>query len=114
MPQTAPGRHTAAARDDWENAVATLQDALVTGQQVADLDLLGNLGNAVLHLGDDHAHHRFYSTMLSSAREDGAGMSVLYALQQLAFSQLLAGEWTELRTSAEESLALSRSIASQR
>ena len=33
-----------------------------------------------------------------------------YALQRLAFSQLLAGQWTDLRASADEALALSRSI----
>ncbi len=37
-------------------------------------------------------------------------MSVIYALQRLAFGQLLAGRWTDLRASADEILALSRSV----
>ena len=101
---------TSAAQGDWESAVQTLQQALVTGQDVVDLDVLGNLGNAALNLGDDQAQRRSYSRMLSSAREDGAGMSVIYALQRLAFGQLLAGRWTDLRASADEILALSRSV----
>jgi len=101
---------TSAGRGDWASAVATLQDAVATGQDVVDLDVWGNVGNAALNLGDDEAPRRFYTMMLTRAREAGAGMSVVYALQRLAFSQLLAGQWTDLRASADEALALSRSI----
>ena len=52
---------------------------------VTDLDLLGNLGNAALHLGDDDAQRLCYSLMLSTARENSDGMAVLYALQRMTF-----------------------------
>jgi hypothetical protein len=68
---------TLAATANWSDARAALQEALLTGRHVTDLDLLGNLGNAALHLGDDEAAQRFYSVMLSAARESGAGMSVV-------------------------------------
>ena len=76
------------------------QTALGAADTLADLDLLGNLANAALHLGDDDAHRRFYALMLSTARENGDGMAVLYALQRVPFSQYVGGQWaalTELR-----------------
>ena len=50
-----------------------LDGALATGAEVDDLDVLGNLGNAALQLGDDQAQQRFYSLALSRARDAGAG-----------------------------------------
>ena len=41
------------------------------GEDVDDRDVLGNLGNAALQLGDDDAQRRFYSLALSRAREAG-------------------------------------------
>ena len=76
----------AAALRELHRALETAVDAHDT---LGDLDLLGNLGNAALHLGDDESHRRFYGLMLSSARETGDGMAVLYALQRLA----LANTW---------------------
>jgi DNA-binding CsgD family transcriptional regulator len=104
---------TADLEGDSGTGVAALGAALATGEQVDDLDLLGNLGNAALHLGDDAAARRFYTAMLTTAQDRGAGMWVVYALQRLAFPQYLAGRWTELRASAEEALALSRSVGQQ-
>jgi len=80
------------------------------GREVEDLDLLGNLGNAALNVGDDEAARRYYTRMLTSARVRGAGMSAVYALQRLAFPQLLAGQWTALRSSAGEALTLVHSV----
>jgi DNA-binding CsgD family transcriptional regulator len=105
---------TAADEGDWDGALESLRHALVAGRDVSDVDLLGNLGNAALNLGDDQASSRFYTRMLSSARAAGAGMSVVYALQRLAFPQFLAGRWAELRASAEEALSLSRSVGQPR
>jgi DNA-binding CsgD family transcriptional regulator len=48
--------------------------------------------------------------MLSTARDAGAGMSVIYALQRLAFPHLVAGRWAEVRACAEEALSLARSV----
>jgi DNA-binding CsgD family transcriptional regulator len=73
---------------------------------LVDVDLLGNLANQALHLGDDDAHRRFYSLMLGAAKETGDGMTVLYALQRLTFSLYIAGAWAELRSTAEEAVAL--------
>jgi uncharacterized protein HemY len=39
------------ADGDWSAARAALQQALDEGRDVTDVDLLGNLGNAALHLG---------------------------------------------------------------
>lgn len=95
-------------------ALAELHRALGTALDAADaradLDLLGNLGNAALHLGDDEAHHRFYSLMLTGARADGDGMRVLYALQRLPFSQYVTGDWAALRASCEEAVTLATSV----
>ncbi|MDX6300556.1 MAG: hypothetical protein QOF53_1770 [Nocardioidaceae bacterium] len=101
---------TQVAGGDWAAARATLAEALEAGRDVTDVDLLGNLGNAALHLGDDEAARRFYFMMLSTARDAGAGMSVIYALQRLAFPHLVAGRWAEVRACAEEALSLARSV----
>jgi DNA-binding CsgD family transcriptional regulator len=101
---------TQVADGDWAAARATLAEALEVGRDVTDVDVLGNLGNAALHLGDDDAARRFYTMMLSTARDAGAGMSVVYALQRLAFPHLVAGRWAEVRACAEEALSLARSV----
>jgi DNA-binding CsgD family transcriptional regulator len=101
---------TASADGDWAQAVATLERALQAGRQVEDLDVLGNVGNTALNLGDDEATRFFYATMVSSARESGAGMAVIYGLERLAFGQLLAGKWAALRSSVDEALTLARSV----
>ncbi len=101
---------TQVADDDWAAARATLAEALEAGRDVTDVDVLGNLGNAALHLGDDEAARRFYTMMLSTARDAGAGMSVIYALHRLAFPHLVAGRWAEVRACAEEALSLARSV----
>ncbi len=41
---------TAAGDHDWAAARTALDDALTAGSEVTDTDLLGNLGNAALHL----------------------------------------------------------------
>ncbi|MFL6132493.1 MAG: LuxR C-terminal-related transcriptional regulator, partial [Nocardioidaceae bacterium] len=87
-----------------------LETALGSADTLEDLDLLGNLGNAALHLGDDEAHRQFYGLMLSTARENGEGMAVLYALQRLSFSQYVSGRWAALRSSSEEAIALALSV----
>ena len=84
--------------------------ALGAADTLADLDLLGNLANAALHLGDDDAHRHFYALMLSTARENGNGMAVLYALQRVPFSQFVGGQWTALRDSSEEAVTLGLSV----
>ena len=97
----------ASAFDELHVAQTT---ALGAPDTLADLDLLGNLANAALHLGDDDAHRHFYALMLSTARENGDGMAVLYALQRLPFSQYVGGTWGALRNSAEEAVALGLSV----
>ena len=101
---------TEASRENWATALASLRLALQVVADVSDPDVLANVGNAALHLGDDQAHRRCFTAMLSGARESGAGMSVLYALPRLAFTQLVAGQWTAAGTSADEALALSLSV----
>jgi len=101
---------TRASHGDWSGAVTALDAALASGEVVEDLDVLGNLGNAALQLGDDKAQQHFYALTLSRAREAGALMVVIYALQRLCFGQLVAGNWADVRSSAEEALALSTSL----
>ncbi|HET7799420.1 MAG TPA: LuxR C-terminal-related transcriptional regulator, partial [Humibacillus xanthopallidus] len=101
---------TASADTDWASATATLDRALVAGRQVEDLDVLGNLGNAALHLGHDAGARSSYAAMVSAAREQGAGMVVIYGLQRLAFAHFPAGDWNGIRACADEALTLARSV----
>ena len=66
---------TRAAESDWSGAVAAFDVAVRVGDAVTDLDVLGNLGNAALQLGDDAAQQHFYALGLSRAREAGAVMA---------------------------------------
>jgi DNA-binding CsgD family transcriptional regulator len=104
------GTLTASADGDWGRAAATLERALEAGRQMEDLDVMGNLANAALNLGHDDGARFFYSTMVSSARELGAGMVVIYGLERLAFAQLPAAHWAGVRSSADEALTLARSV----
>ncbi|WP_345501786.1 helix-turn-helix transcriptional regulator [Pedococcus ginsenosidimutans] len=104
------GALTASAEHDWPRAIAQLEQALEAGRAVEDLDVLGNLGNTALHLGHDEGTRFFYRTMVSTARERGAGMALVYALQRLAFAQVFTGDWTGLRSSADEALSLARGV----
>lgn len=104
---------TLANDQKWPAALASFQNAFMTGDTVNDLDVLGNLGNAALQAGADSEQQHFYELMLSRARERGAVMEVIYALHRLGFSYLLNGNWAALRSTAEESLALSASVNQQ-
>ena len=88
------GTLTASADQDWARAAPALEQALEAGRQVEDLDVMGNLGNTALHLGHDEGARFYYSAMVSTAREAGAGMVVIYALERLMFAQLPTGPWT--------------------
>jgi DNA-binding CsgD family transcriptional regulator len=101
---------TQTAEGNWSAAVAALDGALLTGEEVDDRDVLWNVGNAALQLGDDEGQQRFYSYALSRAREDGAATAVVYTLQRMCFGQFLAGNHAVVRSSAEEALALAVSI----
>ncbi|MDQ2750986.1 MAG: AAA family ATPase [Actinomycetota bacterium] len=91
----------------WAQALRSLHAAADASTHVADLDVLGNLGNAALHLGDDQTHRSCFTRMLAGARENGAVMVILYALPRLAFAHLLSGDWSTVRSAADEALALS-------
>ena len=101
---------TRAGIGDWTGAVPALDVALARGDAVDDIDVLGNLGNAALQLGDEEAQQHFYGLALSLARESGAVMTVVYALQRLCFGYLVAGDWAAVRSSADEALALGRGL----
>jgi DNA-binding CsgD family transcriptional regulator/tetratricopeptide (TPR) repeat protein len=101
---------TASGDQDWARAAPALEQALEAGRQVEDLDVMGNLGNTALHLGHDEGARFYYSAMASTAREAGAGMVVIYALERLMFAQLPTGPWTTLRSSADEALTLARNV----
>lgn len=101
---------TASGDQDWNRAATALARALKAGREVEDLDVMGNLGNTALHLGHDEGARFYYSAMVSTAREAGAGMVVIYALERLMFGQLPSGSWTSVRSSADEALRLARSV----
>ena len=63
---------TSAADHAWNDAVASLDAARSSGDLVDDLDVLANLANAALQLGDDEAPGHYYGLVLSRARESGA------------------------------------------
>lgn len=101
---------TASGDQDWARAAPALEEALEAGREVEDLDVMGNLGNTALHLGHDEGARFYYSAMVSTAREAGAGMVVLYALERLMFAQFPTGPWTLVRSSVDEALTLARSV----
>jgi DNA-binding CsgD family transcriptional regulator len=101
---------TCAAEGSWSEAVAALDLALAAGEDLDERDVLWNLGNAALQLGDDDGQQRFYAYALARAREAGAATAVVYVLQRLCFGQFLAGDHVGVRSSAEEALALATSI----
>ena len=101
---------TQVAEGDWSAATAALDRALKLGELVDDRDVLWNLANAALQLGDDRAQQHFYSYALSRAREAGAVTAVVYCLQRLCFGQYLAGDLVALRSSAEEAISLGQGI----
>ena len=101
---------TACGEQDWSRATPALRQALDAGRRVEDLDVMGNLGNTALHLGHDEGARFYYSAMASTAREAGAGMVVIYALERLMFAQLPTGPWTLMAGSADEALTLARSV----
>lgn len=90
-----------------ESARQLLVAAAEISAEVTDLDVLANLGNTALHLGADRTHHDCFSRVLTHARDRGAGMFVLYALPRLAFADLLSGDWSRVRSAADEACALS-------
>ena len=91
----------------WAPALRSLHAAVAASAQVEDSDVLAHLGNTALHLGDDQAHRSCFTRMLAGARDRSAGMLVLYALPRLAFADLLSGDWSRVRSAAEEASALS-------
>jgi DNA-binding CsgD family transcriptional regulator len=100
---------TLVADGDWAGAVDALDLAFAIGEDVDDRDLLWNLGNAALQLGDDSRQQQFYSFALSRARETGAATAVTYCLQRLCFGHWTTGDLVGLRVSAEEAVALGTS-----
>jgi DNA-binding CsgD family transcriptional regulator len=101
---------TLAADNQWAEAVSAFALGLQPRPGDLDTDVLGNLGNAALHLGDDQAHQQSFTVMLSQARQTGAGFLVMYGLQRLAFAHLLSGDWQALRNTADEALLLSPAV----
>ncbi len=101
---------THVAEGRWPPALEALDLAFELGETVDDRDVLWNLGNTALQVGDDPRQHQFYSYALSRAREGGAVTAVIYCLQRLCFSHHAAGDHLALRVSAEEALALAESI----
>ena len=76
--------------------------------------MMGNLGNAALNLGHDEGARFYYSAMVTTARDLGAGMVVIYGLERLAFALLpMSDRWTGVRACADEALTLAGASASR-
>ena len=97
---------TLVAERSWTAARDALDLALDIGDQVDDRDVLWNLANAALQLGDDGAQQHFYASALSRARVAGAVTAVVYCLQRLCFGHFPAGDLVAVRSSADEAVAL--------
>jgi DNA-binding CsgD family transcriptional regulator len=98
------------AAGDPAGALAALGRAVPIGLAAEDRDVLGNLGNVALHLGDATTHRTLFTSMLASARAESSVMEVLYALNRLVISQFATGQWVAAHRSVEESASLARSI----
>jgi DNA-binding CsgD family transcriptional regulator len=101
---------TLVAEGSWAPAVEALDRAVAIGDRVDDREVLWNLANAALQLGDDQAQQRFYSFALSRARETAAVTAVVYCLQRLCFGYYLSGDHVAVRSSAEEAVSLGLGI----
>lgn len=97
---------TADANRQWAAAREALAQAVDLTAELDDPDVVANVGNAALHLGDDEGHRRCFTRMLAGARDRSAVMSVMYALPRLAFADLLTGRWDQVQEAADEALAL--------
>jgi DNA-binding CsgD family transcriptional regulator len=119
--------HTADAEGRLPDALISLAAAVDTNRSVlpeqrpddsalwttcagSEPDIVANLGNTAIHLGQDEVAHDCYSRVLADGRHSGAVTVVLYALPRLAFTQLLRGEWDEIRHGANEAVDLSTSV----
>lgn len=100
-----------AGQSDWPAALESGRAAFEAGDSVDDADVLGNLGNVALAVGADEEQRRFYERMLSRSREQGAALSVIYALDRLGFSHIVGGDLAALRSASEECLSLSASVS---
>ncbi|MCB0909212.1 MAG: hypothetical protein KDB63_19070, partial [Nocardioidaceae bacterium] len=101
---------TCTADGDLHGAATMLRAAATLGDEVDDREVLWNIGNCALHLGDDDIQSRFYSAALSRARDAGAVTAVVYALQRLCFSNFLSGDMLAVRTNAEEAFSLGETL----
>jgi DNA-binding CsgD family transcriptional regulator len=73
-------------------------------------DLFANLGNTAMHLGEHEIAHDCYTRVLTDGRHTGAVTVVLYALPRVAFTQLLRGQWDDIRHGAHEAVDLATSV----
>lgn len=95
-------------RHEWAPAVTAVRAAERHAEQTRiDVDgVLANLGLAAMHLAVDDVALRLHERLLTSAREDGAHILVLYALTRRGGVDAVLGRWDELATGANEALTL--------
>ena len=96
-------------RGELESAAGPLRTALDLGRELAETDLLTNMGIAAFHLGDDVAFSASFTRLLARSRDTGALGLVLFALPRLALADLSAGQWANATSNATEALHLARS-----
>jgi DNA-binding CsgD family transcriptional regulator len=92
-----------------ESAAGPLRTALDLGRELAETDLLTNMGIAAFHLGDDVAFSASFTRLLAQSRDTGALGLVLFALPRLALADLSAGQWANATSNATEAFHLARS-----
>jgi DNA-binding CsgD family transcriptional regulator len=93
---------------DRPAAVGALREAVQLAEALGETDLLGHADHAAVAIGDDAAAYRLNTQVVASARATGAVGVVVFALQRLAFAELLTGRWSAGAASAAEALRLAR------
>jgi DNA-binding CsgD family transcriptional regulator len=95
-------------KDDGPGAAAVLREAVRLAETLGEPDLLGHAEHAAVAIGDDAAAYRLNTRLVATARATGAVGSVVFALQRLAFAEILTGRWPAGAGSAAEALRLAR------
>ncbi|MGY1641789.1 AAA family ATPase [Geodermatophilus sp. SYSU D00703] len=101
----------AVPRRDWATSTRFLRAAVDLADDlddVADEDLLLNLGVAAWPLGDDEVALRLQDRLLRSARDMRAVVMVVHALTRRSIPDLATGRWATAATGAGEALPLAQ------
>ena len=103
---------TLAARGNWRTRFPPCTSrSRAHGDAVDDVDVLGNLGNASLQLGDDDAQRHFYGLELVPCEGVGCADGGDLRAAAAVLGHLVAGDSAAVRSSAVEALSSPRASA---